>query len=100
MQASLPDKRACLKTFDLRRAFLRRPGLSDYKKACRERTRSEWKACDKLPAPFRDRRRRVRRGCVRELPLTVPAKRACGFCHSPRRAETGSAGGTPQLSTL
>ena len=36
----------------------RRPGLSDYKQACRKRTRSEWKARDKLPAPFRDRRRR------------------------------------------
>ena len=37
------------------------PGPSDYGKACRERTRGEWEARDKLPAPFRGRRRRVRR---------------------------------------
>ena len=39
-----------------------------------------------LPAPFRGRRRRVRRGCAREFPLSVPPKEASVSLRSERRA--------------
>ena len=48
----------CEKSALRARTGKQRPGPSDSGQACRERTRSERKACGKLPAPFRDRRRR------------------------------------------
>ena len=85
-RAFLPDKRAYLKALAGCRTFLRRPGLSDSGKAYRKRTRGEWEARDKLPAPFRGRRRRVRRGCVREMSYPVPPDKAFDSLRSERRA--------------